>query len=253
VNLLRFIPGYESGVFDQGREPLFLLCLSFLIGFGSVRGYTRLARSRGWGSGTVGGVHLHHVVPGIILAFLGGLIAFTPWGYAELTREIGAILFGIGSALVLDEFALVFRLKDVYWQKEGHASVTAALMGLMLGGLLLVTTSPFDPGKPTDDSRAAFFGVLAANLVFASIAFLKGKPYFGVLAVFTPVGWIAAWRLAKPRSPWARWFYEPPGRHPERRGRKLARSHARFADHRLDRLARSIVRIVGGHPDPDSP
>jgi lysyl-tRNA synthetase class 2 len=247
VNVFRFVPGYESAIYDRGREPLFILCLSFLITFICVRGYTRLARSRGWGSGSIGGTHLHHIVPGLIIAFLGGLIAFSPWGHSELTREAGAILFGAGGALVLDEFALVFRLRDVYWQEEGRASVTAALMGLTLGVLLLVATSPFDRDASTDDGVAAFFGLLAANLVFALIAFLKGKPYFGILAVFTPIGWIAAVRLAKPRSPWSRWFYEKPGgRRPERRARKLERSRVRFADHPFDRLAGWVVRVVGG-------
>ena len=77
MDILRFIPGYTEHIYDAGKEPLFVLLVSFIIAFTMTRGYTRLARKRGWGSGNVGGVHLHHVVPGIILVLLGGLVSFT--------------------------------------------------------------------------------------------------------------------------------------------------------------------------------
>jgi hypothetical protein len=67
VNLFRFIPGYETHIFDEGKEPLLFLFLAFIVAFALTRLYTRMARSRGWGSGNVGGVHMHHMVPGIIL------------------------------------------------------------------------------------------------------------------------------------------------------------------------------------------
>jgi hypothetical protein len=76
VNLFRFVPGYESAIYEPGKEPLFFLFLAFLIAFALTRVYTHVGRARGWGSGTVGGVHLHHAVPGIVLLVLGGVIAF---------------------------------------------------------------------------------------------------------------------------------------------------------------------------------
>jgi hypothetical protein len=110
VNLFRFIPGYEGVIFDEGKEPLFLLLLAFLIAFAATRGYTRLARKHGWGSGSVGGVHLHHVVVGIVFVLAAGLAAFTRAGTGAVVRDLCGIVFGVGAAFVLDEFALVFYL-----------------------------------------------------------------------------------------------------------------------------------------------
>ena len=47
VNLFRFIPGYETSVYEAG-EPIFVALLAFLICFVITRGYTRMARVRGW-------------------------------------------------------------------------------------------------------------------------------------------------------------------------------------------------------------
>jgi hypothetical protein len=59
--------GYDFGFMLDRRAPLLLGLVSFLITFAGTRLYTRLARTRGWGSGSVGGVHLHHMVIGIIM------------------------------------------------------------------------------------------------------------------------------------------------------------------------------------------
>ena len=50
MNLFRWIPGYESAIYDEGKEPLLLLFIAFLVAFALTRLYTRLARTRGWGS-----------------------------------------------------------------------------------------------------------------------------------------------------------------------------------------------------------
>jgi lysyl-tRNA synthetase class 2 len=121
-------------------------------------------------------------------------------------------------------------------------------MGVMFAGLLLVSSSPFDANPDQDESKAAVFGVLASNLLFAVVTFLKGKPFLGTIAVFvSPVGWVAAIRLAKPASPWARWFYDPSrGRRPGWRTRKLRRSQRRFQRSRLERFERWFLDLIGG-------
>ena len=209
MDLFRFIPGYRGLVFHEGKEPLFLLLLAFLIAFGGARGYARVARKRGWGSGSIGGVHLHHEVVGIVLVLAAGLVVFTRVGTDPAVRDCCAIVFGVGAAFILDEFALVFYLRDVYWSNEGRDSVDAAILAVLICGLLLVVSEPFGLSDPL----AAHFGrsilVFTAinNAVFAAVVFLKGKPFTGVAAIaFPPFGWIGAARLAKPRSPWARWW-----------------------------------------------
>jgi hypothetical protein len=57
VNLFRFVPGYDEHIYDANKEPLLFMFIAFLITFAFVGIYTRMARARGWGSGSVGGVH----------------------------------------------------------------------------------------------------------------------------------------------------------------------------------------------------
>jgi hypothetical protein len=115
------------------REAAFLnLLVSFLVTFGLVRTSTAVIRRRG----TFGpfrdlhtrGRHIHHFVPGIVMAFLSG-------GAALLSRDEGlepwlAIPFGVGVALTLDESALLLELEDVYWTEEGVLSLQISAVAL---------------------------------------------------------------------------------------------------------------------------
>ena len=103
MDLFRFILGYRSLIFDEGKETLFLVLLAFLVAFGGVRGSARMARKRGWGSGNVGGVHLHHEVVGIVLVLIAGLMVFTRAGTEMTVRNVCAIVFGVGAAFILDD------------------------------------------------------------------------------------------------------------------------------------------------------
>lgn len=82
---------------------------------------------------TSGGLHIHHFVWGIlILVIVGfaGIMNESPEVHAWL-----ATFFGIGAALVIDEFALWLNLKDVYWEREGRISVDVAIFVSALLGL----------------------------------------------------------------------------------------------------------------------
>jgi len=255
LDLFRFVPGYRSWIYHDGREPLLFLFLSLLIAFLVTRAYTRLARVRGWGSGSIGGVHLHHSVVGIVMMFAGGLMVFTPGGSGAVARDACALVFGAGAALVLDEFALVFYLRDVYWSQEGRDSVNATLLGLMVAALGLVISDPFGIGDPTKKlGRLVFFSIVAWNIAFATITFLKGKPFAGSAAIFLPViGILGAVRLAKPRSPWARWFYRPeraPAHRREARALKEARAEERAEHGFAARFEQWLDNTVGGSPSP---
>ena len=89
------------------------------------------------------------MVVGIVLILVSGLVEFSARPVSP-GRELLAIVFGVGAAMTLDEFALWLYLRDVYWSPQGRSSIDATLMGLVLSALLLVGTSPF--GVP-DDSR----------------------------------------------------------------------------------------------------
>ena len=127
------IAGYEGGT---RREHALINTLgSYMITAGIVRFSTHIIRHRGtWGPFRnlhVGNSHVHHFVPGIVIAFLSG-------GASIVLRDerlgpLLAIPFGSGVALTLDESALLLRLDDVYWTEEGIVSVHIMLS--LLGGL----------------------------------------------------------------------------------------------------------------------
>ena len=239
MNLFRAIPGYEDEIYGPGKEPLLLLLLSFVLAFALTRLYTRLARRHSWGSGRVGGVHLHHMVPGIVLVLVSGVIGFSTYRNPAVV-DLAAIAFGAGAALVLDEFALVFHLDDVYWQDEGRTSVVATVLGAALLSLMLVVTAPFGiHNEPFGDrNRLIVFTLLGLNAAWALVSFLKGKPFVGTAAIFVPfVGLVGAVRLAHPRSPWAHLFYDEA---------KERRAVDRFERCLGQRVRNRVVSTLGG-------
>lgn len=242
ADLFHFVPGYTHYVYGPGREPLFFVLLAFLLTFAIVRSYTRLGRSHGWGSGSIRGVHLHHLVPGIVASLAAGtaIIAFRPGDDSLLLLSI---LFGVGAALTLDEFALILHLEDVYWTQEGRGSIEATLMGVAFAALCLLATAPLGSDPSHDLPHWVVGGIVSVNMAFALITFLKGKAKLGAFGIFVPgVAIVGAYRLAKPSSLWARRFYATA---------KLERSRARAAryDRRYARLRHRVYDAIGGAPN----
>lgn len=240
MDIFRFIPGYETVIYNTGREPAFIMMLSFMLTFIVTRSYTRIARIRGWGSASFGGVHTHHLVFGLVIAFTAGALDF------GFTPEPGpfflllAAAFGCGVALVLDEFALVFHLQDVYWEKEGRKSIDAIIIGLALGSLFLLQSTPF--GTDLNEAGWAIAANVAINLPIVIIAALKGRFYIAVFGVFIPaLALFGAIRVAKPDSVWARRFYEPSGKKWQRAQRRQQKYRSRWRT-RKER----VWDIIGG-------
>ena len=238
-----FIPGYRHQVVVSGKEPLVLCLIAFLVTFVLTRLYTRLARKRGWGSGSVGGgIHLHHMVVGIIFILGTGFVTVAFWPGSP-GRELIGILFGVGAALTLDEFALWLYLRDVYWSPEGRSSIDATVIGVVFGALLLVGSSPFGVGSGGGEPQAIAFGMVGMNVVLAMITFFKGKLTLGLLSVFVPLlGFVGALRLAAPTTTSAWRFYS-------RNEAKLTRAQRRYGeDATLRRLRTRFEDVVGGVP-----
>ncbi len=136
---------YRKHFIDSRRERQFLAAAAFYLAFAVVRVITHAIRA-GWGPfGNVqmGGRHIHHLVFGIMLLLMVGYFWLLEVGSASRfqSRWPGrtmSLMYGVGAALTLDEFALWLNLEDVYWEREGRVSVDAvALFGaLMTVGLL---------------------------------------------------------------------------------------------------------------------
>lgn len=119
---------------EPRRERMFLASVGFILTFAAVRFIVTSIRA---GQGpfhnvSAGGMHIHHLVWGILLLLLVGYIWLAQIGtgvdHARRWMRVTAILFGIGAALTLDEFALWLNLQDVYWSRAGGASVRAVLL-----------------------------------------------------------------------------------------------------------------------------
>jgi hypothetical protein len=221
----------------------FVLLAAFLVSFLFIRTSARLMRSPRvpWWPGSVttgSGVHLHHLVWGIILLLLAGFLGFvtdrsSPWS------EVLAATFGIGAGLTLDEFALWVHLRDVYWAKEGRSSVDAVVVAALLGGLIVLGLAPFDlPNKGS--SIGTLILSVSIDVALSAVAILKGKPVLGLVGIFVPpVSIIGAVRLASPGSPWGRRFYRPGSR-------RHSRAQERWE--RIEERRRRISDAIAGAP-----
>ena len=230
----------------SGRLAGFVLLVGFLLSFGFIRMSTRLMRSPkvAWWPGSIktGGIHVHHLVFGIVLLMFAGFLGFalqpeSPW------LEILAAVFGVGMGLTLDEFALWLHLEDVYWAEQGRSSVDAVIMATLLGGALLLGFTPWDSHDAS--SVLAVATTVIAVLAISALAALKGKYTSAVVGVLVAlVSLVAAIRLAKPESPWAQRRYA-------KGSRKLARATAR--DGRGRKRRRRWQDRIGGAPSPVEP
>ncbi len=122
------------------ENSTFNLLVSFGGTFVAVRTITYMLRGRPtvgpFRNLRVGRRHIHHFVPGIVIAFASGAAAILTRN--EEIEPLLAVPFGVGMGLTLDESALLLELDDVYWTREGLLSVqiTLAVMAL-LGALTL--------------------------------------------------------------------------------------------------------------------
>jgi hypothetical protein len=258
---------YTQHVVEAGRAPTLAALLAFVVTFVVVRGITRRIRSRSPGDAqhgdaqhgggpaggpaprrrrllgdvTIGGVHVHHQVWGILLVLVTGLLLLR-YSPGEPVSSLLGLLFGVGAALALDEFALWLYVDDVYWSPQGEKSVEAVLVGAAVGTALLVATSPV--GETPDEVAGglrAYAASVVVHLVCALVCFLKGKVATGMVGIVVPVvAAVGAVRLAKPSSCWARRWYAA-------RPRRRTRAEARFGDRYLARQQR-VRTFLGGAP-----
>jgi hypothetical protein len=203
---------YDRAIVDTGRQAEFLFFVAFLASFGFIRGSAHMIRAQvSWwpGNVNVGGTHIHHLVWGILLLLIFGYIGVaiqpeSPW------HEITAVLFGIGTGLTLDEFALWLNLEDVYWSDKGRRSIDAVIVAAAISGMVLVGfTAWIDVGVSIADGVFALIGGIGGTAILLALVNLS-KEKFGTAAVgllIPPVGLVGAFRLGKPGSPWAKLFY----------------------------------------------
>ncbi|GAB2925076.1 hypothetical protein GCM10027047_22590 [Rhodococcus aerolatus] len=225
-------------------RPVTWMFLAMLVTFLLTRLVTRRIRAAGAGGAlrdlSLGGVHLHHQVFGVLI-MVGTGLALIEGELTGTALRLAAAGFGVGVSLTLDEFALLFYLDDVYWTAEGRASVDAMFCVLVLTGMLV---AGFTFGVHADNPRLQLLtlGYHGVGLVAGLVCALRGKLVTAVVGtLLPPVALVGAVRLAKPRSWWARRWY-PPAR--------VERARRRFGpayDARWNRV-RDLVAGSPTHP-----
>ena len=231
-----------------GQLPFLLMTLSFLVTFLTTRTITRLIRAGAgpFRNNVAGGVHIHNAVPGIVLTLIGAYSSVAvdgrrPWA------EVAGVLIGVGSSLILDEFALILRLQDVYWSPEGQLSVQLVALALSGMGLVLLGLNPLTASEGFGTGHVTVAVSAVVQIVVILICVRKGKYSTAALGVFLPpVAWIGAVRLARPGSAWARRRYDPA---------RIARAQARADgfDARFGHWGLSIADLVAGRPSLPNP
>jgi hypothetical protein len=130
---------------DRAHRRLFLASISFFVTFLAVRllvaGITHHVGPFGYVE--MGGRHIHHLVWGILLLLFAGYATLAEAGQKDepvsiLVSRVLALMYGIGAALTLDEFALWLNLDAMdYWGKENRLSLDAIVL---FGALLAIGT-----------------------------------------------------------------------------------------------------------------
>jgi hypothetical protein len=233
--------------------PLVVCFAAFVLTFLVTRTITRMIRA---GKGPFhdnvsgSGLHVHHAVPGIVLLVIGAFMAVGTTGSGSGWAIVAALLVGVGTSLVLDEFALILHLQDVYWADEGRISVEMVSLAMACLGLAVVGLTPFDVRGLEGGVEGAIALVLAIATVLwlIVVSVMKGKYKLALFGAFVPVfALVAAVRLARPESRWAKRRYGP---------EKLARAEKRTAwyDERFGPATAWVSDFVAGKPSqPDPP
>ncbi|MBA3490094.1 MAG: hypothetical protein H0T78_11265 [Longispora sp.] len=248
---------FHERIIDTGRLPLFCFFVALVVGFGFIRLSVRLIRAQvKWWPGNVqpGGLHIHHVVFGVVFMVVGGVVGISIPDKELVWLSISSGIFGLGTALVLDEFALILHLEDVYWTEEGRTSVDAVFVAVALTGLLVLGVKPFGLDEVAVRTASgeidrlstdvALATIILINGGLAAITLIKGKLWTGLIGVFLPLLLIVgAIRLARPNSPWAHRRYK-------KRPRKEAKAQHRESRYRQPAMKAKdwLQDVIGGRP-----
>jgi hypothetical protein len=162
------VRGYSEA--PRSETVLFNLLGGFLGSFAVVRLSTWGIRDDWWPfrNVSVGGRHIHHFVPGILIAFASGTAALLTEN--DDFEDHLAVPMGIGMGLTFDEAALLLDLRDVYWTREGLLSVQLSLGATAILSLAILTQRMLRRGErqqeqagliPPADHLSAGTGALA--------------------------------------------------------------------------------------------
>jgi hypothetical protein len=145
------VSGYAEA--PRTETVLFNLLAGFLASFALVRISTWGIRDNWWPfrNVKVGGRHIHHFVPGILIAFASGTTALLTDD--EALEERLAVSTGVGMGLTFDEAALLLDLRDVYWTRQGLLSVQLSLGATAILSIAILTQRMLRRGERRQEAE----------------------------------------------------------------------------------------------------
>jgi len=145
------VSGYAEA--PRTETVLFNLLAGFLASFALVRISTWGIRDEWWPfrNVSVGGRHIHHFVPGILIAFASGTTALLTDD--EALEEKLAVTTGVGMGLTFDEAALLLDLRDVYWTRQGLLSVQLSLGATAILSIAILTQRMLRRGERRQEAE----------------------------------------------------------------------------------------------------
>ncbi len=147
------VVGYEAS--PRSEAVLFNLLAGFLGSFAVVRLSAFGIRDGWWPfrNVSVAGRHIHHFVPGILLAFGSGTAALLA-DDDVLERRL-ALPLGAGMGLTFDEAALLLDLRDVYWTRQGLLSIQLSLGATAILSIAILTQRMLRRGERRQEAEGS--------------------------------------------------------------------------------------------------
>lgn len=127
---------FNRHVKDRPRRRLWLAAIGFFVTFA-------VARGMAWGAYRnhgpfhyvyLGERHIHHLVWGILLLLVVGFCWLIEVGTGArksslLASRLMSLLYGVGAALTLDEFAMWLNVEEgIYWTRRDWISIDAVVL-----------------------------------------------------------------------------------------------------------------------------
>jgi hypothetical protein len=134
---------FHLHVRDRPKRRLLLAAIGFFVTFAVARSMAYAAyRNVGpFHYIYIGGLHVHHLVWGVLLLLVVGFCWLIEVGTGDRGSSLFAsrllsLLYGVGAALTLDEFALWLNLQGgIYWTRGDLVSLDAVIL---FGAALLI-------------------------------------------------------------------------------------------------------------------
>lgn len=165
------VEGYEEA---PRHETILFNILNGFVGAFALMRLSTWGQKGGWwpvNPVKVRGRHIHHFVPGILIAFGAGGTGLATSN--ERLEEALSFVYGVGVGLTFDEAALLLDLRDVYWTREGVVSLQVSFGLSAVLGVTLLALRILRRGEKTSVQQGIIPGMEADTRSQAGVGSLR--------------------------------------------------------------------------------